>query len=90
MIVKKIIYAKDFQKKLKKLPIVVIDLLVEKEKIFKKNPLHPSLRLHELKGKYKGVWSFTLHMKYRVIFTSEENGDIFFISIGKHDIYKDL
>ncbi len=90
MIVKEIHYSKKFVKEIKKLPKEVFILAVNKEEIFKNNPLHPSLRLHELHGKFKGIWSISLTNNYRIIFERMPNGDILFISVGKHDIYKYL
>ncbi len=90
MIIKEIQYSKKFAKELKKLPKEILSIAIKKEKIFKNNPLHPSLRLHELHGKFKGIWSISLTGNYRIIFERMLNGDILFISIGKHDIYKYL
>ena len=90
MIIKEVKYSRKFIKELKKLPGFVIKLAIKKEKIFRDNPLHPSLRLHELHGKFKGLWSITLTSNYRIIFERMKNGDILFISIGRHDIYKYL
>ncbi|MBU1179553.1 type II toxin-antitoxin system mRNA interferase toxin, RelE/StbE family [Patescibacteria group bacterium] len=90
MIVKKIHYTGRFIKKLKKLPDNIVKQAIEKEKIFRENPLHTSLRLHELHGKLKNKWSITISGNYRIIFERQENGDILFLSIGKHDIYKYL
>ncbi|MBU4421960.1 type II toxin-antitoxin system mRNA interferase toxin, RelE/StbE family [Patescibacteria group bacterium] len=90
MIVKKIHYTDRFIKKLKKLPDNIVKQAIAKEKIFRENPLHPSLRLHELHGKLKNKWSITVSGNYRIVFERQENGDILFLSIGKHDIYKYL
>jgi len=90
MIIKQIHFSKKFVKDLKELPKQILDLAIKKEQIFKDNPLHPSLRLHELHGKFKGIWSISITSNYRIIFERMENGDIIFISIGKHDIYKYL
>ncbi len=90
MIIKEIYYSEKFKKELKKLPEMIIDLAFKKEKMFKKNPLHPSLRLHELHGRFRGVWSISLNNKYRIIFERMDNGNIMFYSIGKHDVYKHL
>lgn len=90
MIIKEIYYSKKFLKELKKLAPEIIKLAVKKERIFRGNPIHPSLRLHELHGKFKGIWSISLTSNYRIIFERMNNGDILFISIGKHDIYKYL
>jgi addiction module RelE/StbE family toxin len=90
MIVRDIHYSKKFIKEIKKLSEEIIDLAIKKEEIFRINPLHPSLRLHELHGKFKGIWSISLTNNYRIIFERMPNGDILFISVGKHDIYKYL
>lgn len=90
MIVKNILYGKKFVKELKKLPDEIIKIAIAKEELFKNNPLHSSLRLHELRGKFQGIWSISLTTNYRIIFERQPSGDILFISIGKHDIYKYL
>ncbi|MFH1405042.1 MAG: type II toxin-antitoxin system mRNA interferase toxin, RelE/StbE family [Patescibacteria group bacterium] len=90
MIVRKICYSKTFVKEAKKLPKDIVKIAIIKERIFKDNPLHPSLRLHELHGKLKGIWSISLSGGYRIIFERMKNGDILFISVGKHDLYKSL
>ena len=90
MIIKNIYFSKKFIKELKKLPKGVIEIAIKKENIFRDNPLHPFLRLHELHGKFKGIWSISLSGNYRIIFERMKNGDILFISIGKHNIYKYL
>lgn len=90
MIVRKIYSSKKFEKELRKLPGYIIGLATKKEKIFRKNPLHSSLRLHELHGKLKNLWSISITSNYRIIFERMKNGDIVFISIGKHDIYRYL
>ena len=83
-------YSTKFVKQLKKLPTGIVTLAIEKETIFKENTFHPSLRLHALKGKLDGLWSISISGSYRIIFERQKNGDILFISIGKHDIYKYL
>lgn len=90
MIVKEILYSSKFVAELKKLPRELLTLAIQKEKFFRKNPLHPSLRLHALQGKLRGLWSISISGGYRIIFERQPNGDILFVSIGKHDIYKNL
>mgnify|MGYP004001074299 CR=1 FL=1 len=90
MIVGNIHYSSRFIKKLKKLPQHILKQAILKERIFRTDPLHPSLRLHELKGVFKGSWSISISMNYRIIFKRQKNADILFVSIGTHDIYKNL
>tara|TARA_Y100000031_G_scaffold28013_1_gene30318 strand:+ start:194 stop:466 length:273 start_codon:yes stop_codon:yes gene_type:complete len=90
MNVGEILYSRKFVKELKRLPKKIVVVVVKKETIFRNNPLHSSLRLHELRGKFKGLWSISITSNYRIIFQRMENGEILFISIGKHDIYKSM
>ena len=85
-----IYYSKDFLGQFKKLDQELKSLTVKKIEIFKENPLHPSLRLHMLKGKLINLWAIAITLKHRLIFKRLENGDILLISVGKHDIYKYL
>lgn len=90
MMVEKIHYSSQFIKEFKRLPESIRQIAVVKENIFRQNPLHPSLRLHALKGSLAGMWSISFANGYRIIFTRKENGDILFGSIGTHNVYKNL
>ncbi|PIY78821.1 MAG: type II toxin-antitoxin system mRNA interferase toxin, RelE/StbE family [Parcubacteria group bacterium CG_4_10_14_0_8_um_filter_35_7] len=58
-----------------------------KEKIFRINPFHPSLKTHKLSGKLKNQWSFSVDDKHRILFEFD-NDDVIFFDIGAHEIYK--
>lgn len=90
MIINSIVYSSKFVRELRQLPNEIAAVAIRKEKFFRNNPLHPSLRLHALHGKLEGLWSISITGGYRVIFERQTNGEILFISIGKHDIYKSL
>ena len=90
MIVNNLLYSPSFLKEAKKLSAEVLNIFEKKEKIFKLNPLHPSLRLHQLHGELNYLWSISINKNYRAIFKRQKNGDILFVSIGKHDIYDNL
>lgn len=83
-----IYYDKQFVKLFRKLPRAIQTKAITTEKQFRANPLHPSLRLHKLKGRLDGFWSISITKQYRIIFEALENGDILFISIGTHAIYE--
>lgn len=55
-------------------------------KLLHKNPYHPSLRLHRLKGNLKGLHSVSINLSYRIslelLITEQE---IILINIGSHD-----
>lgn len=90
MILQGIYYSKTFEKQFRNLPREIQKRAIITEDLFKENPLHPSLRLHQLKSKLHGLWSLSINLNYRIIFKRKENGDILFISLGKHDLYKAL
>lgn len=90
MIVTNIEYSTNFSKQLKALPKQMVILAINKEKIFRVNPLHSSLRLHQLHGELSNFWSISISSGYRIVFKRQPNGDILFFSIGRHDIYKYL
>ena len=54
--------------------------------LLRDNPFHPSLRLHQLKGKLYPLYSVSMDMQYRI--TMEfyiENKEIVPVNIGTHD-----
>ena len=88
MRVSRIIYHPDFVKELRELETSIQLRAIKTEDLFRDNPLHSSLRLHQLSGKLQGSWSISVNMKVRILFVRQENGDIVFYSIGRHAIYK--
>ena len=76
MIVRKIKYAPRYVKRVKKLHPSLLAIVIAKEKIFRNNPLHPSIRLHELHGRFRGLWSISVTGSYRIIFERQDNGVI--------------
>lgn len=88
MMVKKIFYAKMFVKSFKRLLQHIQALAIKKEQLFKENPFHPSLRLHQLHGQFLGTMSLSLNKRYRIIFEHLGNGEFLFLSIGKHEMYR--
>jgi mRNA-degrading endonuclease RelE of RelBE toxin-antitoxin system len=57
--------------------------------IFKNNPFYPSLNTEKLSPKERGLWSFRVDKKYRVVFEFVEESKVLFLSIGPHDwIYR--
>jgi addiction module RelE/StbE family toxin len=53
------------------------------------NPIHPSLRLHKLQGRMRGLSSVSINIRYRIViqFYIEED-EIILVNIGTHnDLY---
>jgi mRNA-degrading endonuclease YafQ of YafQ-DinJ toxin-antitoxin module len=65
------------------------DLRAEFERVLyhlEKDPSHPSLRLHPLKGKYQGKHAVSLAYSYRIVLIlALENQEIILLDIGSHD-----
>lgn len=78
---------RDFIDSFEKLPLEIKKLYRKQEAIFKVNWLDP--RLHIKRNKeLKGVYSFRITRRYRVLFYFQEDEAVFF-SIGhRKDIYR--
>lgn len=85
----RIIYTKSYNKRaarfIKKHP----ELLGQYKKtlqLLELNPHHPSLRLHELKGKLKGLHSVSINISFRIsLELIVSDNDIILIDVGPHD-----
>ena len=82
-------YIKRAKKFLKKHPEVVRQyqktlLLLELD------PFHPSLRLHQLEGRLKGLSSVSINISYRIVIEFEiRDEEILLVNVGSHqDVYK--
>ena len=84
----KIIYSPTFLKKYRKSIKEIKELAKDKEIIFRKNPFDPKLKVHKLHDQLSGLWSFSLNIKYRIIFEFENPELIIFHTIGLHDIHE--
>ena len=50
------------------------------------NPRHPSLRLHDLGGRLKGLSSVSINISYRIVLELViKDEEIILINIGSHD-----
>ena len=77
-----------FERQYKKFPGKVKIAAKEKEAIFRSDPLDARLAMHKLHGREKGVWAFSITHSYRVKFTLLDPGEVLFLEIGTHDIYR--
>lgn len=87
MVIRTIRYEPGFLKDWKKLDHRFRLATAKAERLFRQNPLHPSLRLHQLHGTLEGHWSISVTFDLRIIFKRMEGGDIVFLAIGRHDLY---
>jgi len=83
----KIIYTPKFARQYKKLPTQLQTKAEKKEAVFRQNPFDPSLKTHQLQGRLKSFWSFSITYKHRIIFEFASKNVVHFHSIGDHSIY---
>lgn len=78
-------YLKRLKKFLKKHPDM-FDRYEKTMQILQRDPYHPSLRLHKLKGKLCEVFSISINIEYRILidFIIQDN-KIIPLDIGTHD-----
>jgi len=88
MKIRSIRYTSKFERNFKKLPLSIQKKAAEKEKIFRKDPSHPTLKTHRLKGPMKEFYSFSIDHRYRVVFAFENGSEVTFIDTGDHSIYR--
>lgn len=78
-------YNKRARKFLKKHP----DMIKQYSKtisLMELNPFHPSLRLHQLKGKFEGLYSVSINISFRIVLYFVIKDDkIVPIDIGSHE-----
>jgi addiction module RelE/StbE family toxin len=83
-----IFYTKKFEREYKKLSKEIKLKVESREVIFRKNQHALTLKTHKLSGELGDFWSFSVDFSYRIIFEFVDQGNVFFHSIGSHDIYK--
>lgn len=76
-------YSKNFMKQAKKLSPELRKKLLERIELFSENPLHPTLRNHPLKGKYKEYRSVDVTGDVRALYLQKEHEAIF-DAVGTH------
>lgn len=76
-----------FKKSFRKLSSRIQNKVTERMEIFRRDCFDPRLKTHELHGKDKNIWSFSINRSYRIKFIFLDLGAVLFLEIGTHDIY---
>lgn len=80
-------YTPTFIRAYKNLSVELQQEVKERIELFKKNPHHPYLKTHKLKGTLKGRWSFSINFEYRIVFIYLSSNEAAFLTCGDHTIY---
>lgn len=87
MPIKRVIHSPKFERSLRRLPLDLVDKVVERTLVLQKDLFHPSLQTHKLHGKLSGLWSFSIDQKYRVIF-ERVGSSVILLDVGDHAVYR--
>ena len=85
----KLIYTDSYINKAKRFVKKHPELITQYEKtlkILENDPLHPSLKLHRLKGKLKDLHSISINISYRITLEFYiKDKEIVLVNVGHHD-----
>ncbi len=84
----KIQYTSYFQRKFKKIPRDLQQIVLKREEMFRENPFDPRLKTHKLQGKLKGYCSFSITYKNRILFEFITPQEVLFVDVDDHSIYQ--
>jgi mRNA-degrading endonuclease YafQ of YafQ-DinJ toxin-antitoxin module len=73
----------------KKFPVILQEKVKETFELLKDKSNHEKIKVHKLKGKLQNHFSCSVDYSNRIIFYIKED-EIRIVSIGNHDIYKNL
>jgi mRNA interferase RelE/StbE len=77
-------YLPKFKKQYKKLPQKLQVQFDDRVRLFVVDPTHPKLRVHPLKGRYKGYWSMSVSGDIRALYIMDGDTIVIFALIGSH------
>lgn len=83
-----IIYLPSFIREFKHLDPSLQKEALEKIELFKNPENHRQLKVHKLKGRLKGRYSFSINYKTHVVFIFVSKHEAALLTIGSHDMYK--
>jgi addiction module RelE/StbE family toxin len=77
-------YLPKFKKQYNKLPKKMQDQFDERVKLYAVDPTLPMLKVHPLKGEYKGYWSMSISGDMRALYVMDGDSIVIFALIGSH------
>ncbi len=77
-------YLPKFKKQYKKLPKKLQQQFDERLQLFTVDPTLPMLKVHPLKGQYKGYWSMSVSGDIRALYIMNGDTIVIFALIGSH------
>jgi mRNA-degrading endonuclease YafQ of YafQ-DinJ toxin-antitoxin module len=81
-------YKPSFIRDYKRLPAELQEEVKEKIILFTDPANHKKLKVHKLRGKLKGCFSFSVTYSHRIVFMYETKRRAVLLAVGDHDVYK--
>lgn len=76
-------FSRSFKKDLRKAPLEIQEAATERIDLFRRNPYHPFLRSHPLRGKWLGYCSINITGDWRAVY-EVQNKTVLFVALGTH------
>lgn len=84
----RIVYAPMFLRMLKALPQELQEEAIESAEAFADKKNHIRLKVHKLKGRLAGRYSFSVNYSTRIVFQYQKPDSAVLLAIGDHDVYR--
>lgn len=78
-----------FIRQFNRLETALQDEVVEKIELFKNTKNNKQLKVHKLKGRLKGRYSFSVNYQTRIVFVYKSKQEVVLLAVGDHDVYKE-
>ena len=82
-----LIHAPYFVRQFQKLEDGLKEEVLEKIELFRNPKNHKMLKVHKLKGRLKGRWSFSVSYRFRIVFSYVSKRRAALLGIGDHSVY---
>ena len=82
-----VLFTPSFLRQLKSLEITLQEEVIEKVELFKDIKNHRELKVHKLKGRLKGRWSFSVNYHFRIVFSYISKREAIMLAVGDHSVY---
>lgn len=80
-------FTPQFRRMFKKLEPALQEEVLERIALFGSDPEQTSLKVHKLKGRLKGRYSFSVNYKIRIVFQYHSKSEAILLAVGSHDVY---
>ncbi len=84
-----VLFKPNFIRQFNRLEPALQDEVFEKIELFKDAKFHKQLKVHKLKGRLKGRYSFSVNYQTRIVFTYVSKREIVLLAVGDHNVYKE-